>query len=106
MLKKEDYLDIIAQDTAGPNPDKKKSERLRSFKLPDRFIEPDSVTPPEGHIINIFCAFVMQHLVIIVADFARLVRLHVTSSSHVWQKSDVGAKSPVRLLYIPGLHIV
>ncbi|TEB31913.1 hypothetical protein FA13DRAFT_1791209 [Coprinellus micaceus] len=90
------FYDILTGDRPGPNPDKAKARCMQSFKLPRYLIEEtrrseDKST--DGHIINIFCSFLTERHAIIVSDFSRLVRLHVTSLSRFWTAADLKVRS-------------
>ncbi|KAJ2934360.1 hypothetical protein H1R20_g2738, partial [Candolleomyces eurysporus] len=93
ILSRLDFEALTAIDAPGPNKNAKKAQHLRVFKVPSQFIDPGSPTE-QKRTISIFCAFVMTNHVIIVADFARLARLHITSSSTFWSAKDlqVGSK--------------
>ncbi|KAG6808766.1 hypothetical protein H0H92_002969 [Tricholoma furcatifolium] len=94
IISHSDFDDIISKDCCGPNSDARKAERMRSFPLPPRFVDTDSSTAQDVHKINIFAAFVTDMHAILLLDFVRLIRLHVLSSAHVWQPSDleIGSK--------------
>ena len=95
------FQDLLANDSPGNNPDKRKAQRLRTFKFPRYLIE-ESRQAPEGkedtQSINIFCAFIMKKKVILVSDFSRLIRLHITSISRFWTADDLAVGSHVSCL--------
>jgi tricorn protease-like protein len=96
ILERDDYDEIISMDCPGPNPLKFKSEKLRSFMMPEHFIEDESrVNGEKRRLINIFVAFVMETHVIVVSDFSRLIRLHVNSRCRMWMKEDLEVGSDV-----------
>ncbi|KAG6835918.1 hypothetical protein H0H93_013359, partial [Arthromyces matolae] len=64
-----------------------KANRLRSFPLPPRFTDTNS-SKKKKRTVNIFAAFLTATDAVVLIDFSRLIRLHVTSSPHIWQQSD------------------
>ncbi|RDB27515.1 hypothetical protein Hypma_003892 [Hypsizygus marmoreus] len=85
------YDEIIAHDI--PGPDKERGELVRSFLIPDCFTVPGS-SSFFPRTINIYCAFVSENWVWTVADFSRLLRLHVISRDRVWDESDFVDNTP------------
>ncbi|KAH6894948.1 hypothetical protein BKA70DRAFT_1032085, partial [Coprinopsis sp. MPI-PUGE-AT-0042] len=89
-----DFHAILEGDAPGPNKDKGKASRLRVFNLPDRFIEQDSVRAGEKQrTVTILAAFVMENHAIVITDFARLMRLHVSSRDTMWTDADLAVGS-------------
>lgn len=84
-LTHDDYREIIQDDIPGPNADKTKANLLRSFPMPQHFINKNSSSPEKPRTINIFAAFVSSARVWAIVDFSRLVRLHVISKDEIWQ---------------------
>ncbi|KAJ7235950.1 hypothetical protein C8J57DRAFT_1248054 [Mycena rebaudengoi] len=76
-----DFNEIMSTCVPGPNPDRKKAKRLRSFPLPPHFIVRDLHRLSAA--INIFAAIIMEEHVIIFADFSRLMRMHVLTGPRI-----------------------
>ncbi|KAJ3539846.1 hypothetical protein NMY22_g4552 [Coprinellus aureogranulatus] len=93
VFRLEDYYAILDGDGPGPNPDRKKAQRLRSFRLPENLIDAGASQRSTAPSANIFCAFLTKHFAFVVTDFARLVRLHVTSRSTPWCADDLAVGS-------------
>ncbi|KAJ7448875.1 hypothetical protein B0H11DRAFT_2079818 [Mycena galericulata] len=64
---------------------------LRSFPLPARFITPGSSTSPRT--INVLAAIKMEKMAIIISDFSRMARLHVISSTRIFDSPDLDVGS-------------
>jgi hypothetical protein len=94
LMPRADFNEIVSQCQPGPNPDRAKVKRLRSFPLPARFTTPGSVESPRT--INILAAIVMSDSVVIVSDFCRITRLHVISSARVFGEQDLEVNCEVR----------
>ncbi|KAH6908509.1 hypothetical protein BKA70DRAFT_1562573 [Coprinopsis sp. MPI-PUGE-AT-0042] len=102
VLKRADYEEIISRDCPGTNAKKSKARQLRSFQMPERFIDNASCIKGEKtRLINIFVAFVMDTHAIVFCDFIRLIRLHVNSRRTMWTKEDlaVGSESWKTILW-------
>ncbi|KAJ7199941.1 hypothetical protein GGX14DRAFT_372584, partial [Mycena pura] len=91
ILSKGDYEEIISECRPGPNSNRAKADRLRTFPLPSRFITPGS--SDVERTINILAAIVMEDAAIIISDFSRLTRLHVISSSRFFTAKDLEVNS-------------
>ncbi|KAG5349291.1 hypothetical protein C0989_004806 [Termitomyces sp. Mn162] len=91
QMSKGDFQLILAGDGPGPNDNKAKAERLRSFQMPKQFIEPGS--SDSKRLVNIFAAFVSGDTVFAICDFARLVRMHIISSPTMWTENDLNPNS-------------
>ncbi|KAI0701158.1 hypothetical protein C8T65DRAFT_728611 [Cerioporus squamosus] len=91
VVSLEDFYALTEHCRPGPNKNKAKAKRLRSFALPSRFVVPGSPAAVDfsDRYINIFAAVVCQDCAILVTDFARLVRLHVLSRSQLWMDGDL-----------------
>ncbi|TEB37826.1 hypothetical protein FA13DRAFT_1867608 [Coprinellus micaceus] len=90
------FDDLLENDAPGPNPDKAKAQRLRTFLFPEYLIEPSRRAPVGSRntqSINIFCAWLVGDSVIIISDFSRLVRLHFTSLDRFWTQDDLNIGS-------------
>ncbi|KAF8055810.1 hypothetical protein FPV67DRAFT_1788202 [Lyophyllum atratum] len=77
-MSRKNFDDLFANDCPGPNKDRSKSEKLRQFEMPPEFIEPGTSTKTKRYV-RMFLAFVSDHSVWVLMDFARLVRFHVWS---------------------------
>ncbi|KAJ7233257.1 hypothetical protein C8J57DRAFT_1532615 [Mycena rebaudengoi] len=88
-----DFNEIMSTCVPGPNPDRKKAKRLRSFPLPPHFIVPGSSQTERR--INIFAAIIMEEHVIIFADFSRLMRMHVLTGPRIFQGDEIEPGSPL-----------
>jgi hypothetical protein len=88
-----DFQEITSSCCPGPNSDKAKAARLRSFLLPEKFKEPGS---QEGsRTINIFAAIVMKEKAIIITGFSRMVRIHVISRTQNFLDFDIAIETEV-----------
>ncbi|KAF7372546.1 hypothetical protein MVEN_00117000 [Mycena venus] len=87
LLPRRDYEEIVSQCQPGPNSNRAKAKRLRTFPLPPRFTTPGSAE--SARTINILAAIEMDEHAIIVSDFRRLTRLHVISSTRIFDSSDL-----------------
>jgi hypothetical protein len=94
IVSREDYDKLIANDCPGSNKNKTKAAKMRSFELHSDFIEPGS-SSNANRTINIFAAIVSESFAIILSDFARLIRMHVTSIDRHWTQEDLDVGSPV-----------
>ncbi|KAH7902820.1 hypothetical protein BJ138DRAFT_973516, partial [Hygrophoropsis aurantiaca] len=94
-MTKDDFDEITKEDQPGPNKNRMKADKLRTFPLPQRFCEPDT-SPNIKRTVNIFMAFVSEsaNYVWALVDFARIVRLNVISHSRFWSASDMLPSSP------------
>ncbi|KAH7903422.1 hypothetical protein BJ138DRAFT_988223, partial [Hygrophoropsis aurantiaca] len=94
-MTKADFDNIIAGDQPGPNGNRSKAQKLRTFALPARFTEPGS-SPNTNRTINIFAAFICDtsDYVWVIVDFARLVRLRVVSRAEPWNGCEMQPSSP------------
>ncbi|TFK79759.1 hypothetical protein K466DRAFT_505057, partial [Polyporus arcularius HHB13444] len=95
VVSLEDYHALTEKCRPGPNKNKAKAKRLRSFVLPSKFVVPGCPTfeKADDRYINIFAAVVCQDCAIIVTDFARLARLHVMSLARFWMYEDLSTDS-------------
>ncbi|KAI0312139.1 hypothetical protein OF83DRAFT_1067711 [Amylostereum chailletii] len=84
---------ICSLDTAGPNQDAEKAEKLRRFVVPDIFIEPGT-QPKDKREITIFLAFICEDCVWTLCDFSRLVRFHIISALDMWTLQDFEVGCP------------
>ncbi|KAI4517632.1 hypothetical protein K525DRAFT_210456 [Schizophyllum commune Loenen D] len=89
-----DFDEIILMDVPGPNKNKAKAARLRSFKVPKRFCEALS-SPTDERTVNIFAALVLDDWVWAVVDFARLVQMHIISIGRHFVKEDLEVNSAI-----------
>ncbi|KAI0737433.1 hypothetical protein C8Q80DRAFT_1276437 [Daedaleopsis nitida] len=97
VVSLDQYHAMTAKSYPGRNPNKRKSERIRSFVWPSTFIVPGSaaaVEPDKEHMINIFAAVVCQDRAILITDSTRLVQLHVMSRPTMWSAHDLDVESP------------
>lgn len=94
ILSPDVFWEIITDDVAGSNPDQKKAEQMRTFRIPTRFIvEGSSRSRPRT--IRILAAFVSEEHVVVVADFCAIARIHVESRSTPWNNDDFKVGSQV-----------
>ncbi|KAI0749069.1 hypothetical protein C8Q74DRAFT_1212224, partial [Fomes fomentarius] len=95
IVSLEDYRALVGNCAPGPNRNKSKANRLRSFILPSQFVVPGCQSSLTGgdRLVNVFGALVCQDRAIIVTDFSRLVRFHVFSRPVLWSPADVLPKS-------------
>lgn len=77
---------------------------MRSFLLPDRFINASSMQQntgtkkhkkPQARYINIFMAIICDDGAWLLSDFARLARIHVISRSAPFSMADLVPGTPV-----------
>ena len=90
IVSREDYEKLIANDCPGSNKNKTKAAKMRSFELHSDFIEPGS-SSNANRTINIFAAIVSESFAIVFSDFARLMRMHVTSIDRTQEDLNVGS---------------
>ncbi|KAL1729338.1 hypothetical protein EV714DRAFT_273772 [Schizophyllum commune] len=93
-FNRQDFDEIIAMDVPGPNKNKSKAARLRSFKVPARFCEALS-SETDNRTVNIFAALVLDDWVWAVVDFARLVQMHVVSIGRHFVEEDLQPGSAI-----------
>ena len=98
LVPNADLFEITSVSQPGPNRNAAKAQRLRTFPLPDRFVTPHS--QDKGRAVNILAAVIMEEISIIVCDFCRITRLHVISSTRIFDAPDllVGSKVDFALL--------
>lgn len=78
----------------GPNANKTKASKLRTFLLPERFIEPGT-SQRKKRTINILAAIVGSNFVWALVDFSRLTQFHVVSRTRQFDASDLRPGSEV-----------
>ncbi|KAH7911440.1 hypothetical protein BJ138DRAFT_1113204 [Hygrophoropsis aurantiaca] len=85
-----DFNEIIKDDQPGPNKNRTKAQKLRTFPLPQRFYDPGT-SPNTKRTVNIFMAFISEraNYVWVLVDFARIVRMNVISRERHWCSSDL-----------------
>jgi hypothetical protein len=93
-MKPDLFWKIILNDVAGPNKDPAKSERVRTFIIPDEYIV-DGSSPRYPRTVKIFAAFVSKDWVFVLTDFAGLVRMHIKSQKAIWTRQDFAVGSLV-----------
>ncbi|KAK7015047.1 hypothetical protein R3P38DRAFT_2999205 [Favolaschia claudopus] len=79
-MARSDYDEMVAVSVPGNNPNKAKAQRLRSFVMPDRFVEPGARKKNKLYKVNILAAIVMEKHAFI---------LHVVSSAVLLQWNDL-----------------
>ncbi|KAJ6544913.1 hypothetical protein B0H10DRAFT_1836644 [Mycena sp. CBHHK59/15] len=87
IITLQDFNEIVSNCVPGPNKNRAKANRLRSFPLPQRFIVPGSAQT--DRYINIFAAIIMGDHAIIFSDFSRLMRMHVISGPCVFTRNEI-----------------
>lgn len=97
-MKRTYYDEIISKDVPGQNADKSKAEVLRTFEIPERFVNDKSANPTKKRYVNVLAAMVSETEAVLVVDFSRLSRLHVISKDSAWEETDMDPSSPVRTL--------
>lgn len=93
-FNRKDFDEIVAMDVPGPNKNKSKAARLRSFKVPERFCEA-LTSETDNRTVNIFAGLVLDDWVWAVVDFARLVQMHVVSIGRHFVREDFQPSSAV-----------
>ncbi|KDR81019.1 hypothetical protein GALMADRAFT_91738 [Galerina marginata CBS 339.88] len=93
LMSREDYDRLIMNDCPGSNQNKSKAAKMRSFRMHPDFIEPGS-SSKANRTINIFAAIVSESFAVVFSDFARLMRMHVTSLDRHWTQADLEVGSP------------
>ncbi|KAK6981428.1 hypothetical protein R3P38DRAFT_3293768 [Favolaschia claudopus] len=89
------YDQVIARSVPGNNPNAAKAERLRSFLIPRKYVDPGAREDNSLYKINILAAVVMEEDAFIVCDFARITQIHVISNSRFWTEEDMSPGSEV-----------
>ncbi|KAK6971440.1 hypothetical protein R3P38DRAFT_3142740 [Favolaschia claudopus] len=87
------YDQVIARSVPGNNPNAAKAERLRSFLIPRKYVDPGAREDNSLYKINILAAVVMEEDAFIVCDFARITQIHVISNSRFWTEEDMSPGS-------------
>ncbi|KAK7001753.1 hypothetical protein R3P38DRAFT_3044301 [Favolaschia claudopus] len=87
------YDQVIARSVPGNNPNAAKAERLRSFLIPRKYIDPGAREDNSLYKVNILAAVVMEEDAFIVVDFARITQVHVVSGSRFWTEEDMSPGS-------------
>jgi hypothetical protein len=88
------FYEITHKCVPGPNKDRNKAAKMRSFPIPERFIEEHS-KDKINRVCNIFLALISDTNVWVLIDFARLVRLHIVSRDRPWIAEEFVPASPV-----------
>ncbi|KAJ6522825.1 hypothetical protein DFH09DRAFT_1096993 [Mycena vulgaris] len=88
FMKRVDFDNMVSTCVPGNNKNRSKANRLHSFLLPSKFLEPGA-RKKKVHKINILVAIVMDKDVIIITDFSRMSQLHIVSSRSILQSSDI-----------------
>jgi len=97
-MKLDVFHEIVSEDYPGPNPHPEKSEFIRTFRIPERFIvEHSSRTRPRP--IKLYAAFISPKWVWAINDFYGLVRTQVTSRRQPWERSDFEVGNSVHILF-------
>jgi hypothetical protein len=86
--------EITSTCIPGPNKNKSKASQMRSFPIPDKFIEQNS-NNKELRSCNIFLSLCSDTNAWALVDFARLLRIHIVSRDRVWSQVDFTVGSPV-----------
>ncbi|KAK6980542.1 hypothetical protein R3P38DRAFT_3118132 [Favolaschia claudopus] len=80
VMTRSDYEEVTSVCVPGNNPNKSKAARLRSFLVPERFVEPGARLKDEDFKVNILAAVVMETHAIVI---------HVVSSARKFEKADL-----------------
>ncbi|KAF7374250.1 hypothetical protein MSAN_00307900 [Mycena sanguinolenta] len=88
-MKRTDFNDMVAHCVKGNASDPARAEKMRSFLLPNKFIEPGARKSKKDRKITILAAILMDEDVFIITDFCRMTQLHVVSSSRIISKRDL-----------------
>ncbi|KAF9049376.1 hypothetical protein BDZ89DRAFT_1057739 [Hymenopellis radicata] len=89
----EQLQELITCDTPGPNLDRKKAQRLRSFRVPEHFRELHSNPSTKDRLLTVMAAFVGVKHAFLIVDHSRLVRFHIQSRNEVWTAEDLSPNS-------------
>lgn len=89
-----DYAELRTREVNGPNANRRKASRMRSFRQLDKYIEHDSTD--KERLVTIHLAIVCDEFVWILLDFSRLARIHVMSRGTYWTADDLKPGTPVR----------
>lgn len=92
-LSREDFEALTAHCVPGKNKSKAKADRMRSFLVPSRFVEPGS--RENGVTVNILAAVVTDATAIALFNFSRMSRVHIVSMSRKFLESDLKPGSEV-----------
>ncbi|KAK7050766.1 hypothetical protein R3P38DRAFT_2687100 [Favolaschia claudopus] len=87
------YDRVISRCVPGNNPNPAKADRLRSFLIPKKYIDPGAREDNSLYKVNILAAVVMEEDAFIVVDFARITQVHVVSGSRFWTEEDMSPGS-------------
>ncbi|KAK6972010.1 hypothetical protein R3P38DRAFT_2585545, partial [Favolaschia claudopus] len=100
VMTRSDYEEVTSVCVPGNNPNKSKAARLRSFLVPERFVEPGARLKDEDFKVNILAAVVMETHAIVVIDYSRIAQIHVVSSARKFEKADLRPGSEVCVSFI------
>ncbi|KAJ7662790.1 hypothetical protein DFH06DRAFT_1042758 [Mycena polygramma] len=92
-MSRADFDALVSVCVPGSNKDKQKALKMRSFQVPERFIEPGS--HEKGLTVNIMAAVVTTKRAIVLMDYSRMSRVHIVSMSRKFTKEDLTPGSEV-----------
>ncbi|KAJ7653068.1 hypothetical protein DFH06DRAFT_525272 [Mycena polygramma] len=92
-MSRADFDDLVSVCVPGSNENPQKAAKMRSFQVPDRFIEPGS--REKGLTVNIIAAVVTEKRAIALMDCSRLSRVHIVSMSRKFTEEDLTPGSEV-----------
>src|ERR1700676_703846 len=89
-------LDLLTSKCIpGPNKHKSKAEKMRSFQVPEEFIEPNS-NHKTLRRCNVFLSLRSDSSAWALVDFSRLLHMHIISRDRPWSSEEFMVDSPVR----------
>jgi len=103
-MSRDDFFDIIAKDTAGPNKDPTKAEQIRMFHIPERLNIANS-SSKRPRTIKIFAAFISSDWVHVLSDFSGLAQMFVKSKRDPWTQDDLSPGSAVSSVVADSMQI-
>lgn len=98
-MKYEDYEELVSNHIEDTDAGKMQADQPRSFLLPPRFIT-SGFRKTQKHTLNVLAAVECQDLAFVLADFARLVTIHVISLNRHWTEEDVIPGAEVKYIDI------
>ncbi|KAF7335901.1 hypothetical protein MSAN_02327200 [Mycena sanguinolenta] len=92
-MSRSDFDALVAVCTPGSNKDRIRASQMRSFVVPEQFIDPNS--RGTGKTVNILAAIVTDNTAIVLMDFSRMSRVHIVSMSRKFVEADLTPGSSV-----------
>ncbi|KAJ6459765.1 hypothetical protein C8R47DRAFT_1081163 [Mycena vitilis] len=92
-MSRPDFDELVSICVPGSNKDRAKAAKMRSFRVPARFIDPGS--RGKGLTVNVSAAVVSSHTAIVLLDYSRMSRVHIVSMAQKFTEDDLAPGSEV-----------